>query len=229
MKIVSLFSGGKDSLYATYVAQQYGWEVIVLVSMIPTGDSWMFHKPNIHLTSLASKALGIPILQRRTSGKKEEELKDLEDLLSILDVDGVVSGAIASEYQRTRIEQICHRLGMKSFTPIWHKDQKMLLREMIEAGFVTIITAVSALGFDEKWLGREIDKECYRDLIELHRRYKINVSGEGGEFETLVLDCPIFSKKIFIEEMEKKWEGNRGAVKIKKARLVEKLITDRHK
>lgn len=136
MKVAALFSGGKDSVFAIYIAQQYGWEVthlITLQSEIP--DSWMFHSVNIHLTDLLAEALGIPLITQSTKGEKEKELQDLQSILQTLEIDGVISGAIASEYQRTRIENICHTLHLKSFTPLWHKNQTLLLHELVHAGF----------------------------------------------------------------------------------------------
>jgi predicted ATP pyrophosphatase (TIGR00289 family) len=176
----------------------------------------------MHLVPLISTTIDIPLVKRKSAAKKEEESRDLKRLLSKIKVEGIISGAVASEYQRTRFECMCHDLGIKSFTPLWHKDQGMLLKEMIDSGFKAIITAVAAEGFDESWLGREIDDECYQDLIKLHHRYKINIVGEGGEFETLVVDAPIYKKRILIEEMEKEWKRDSGMLKIKRARLVNK-------
>jgi len=124
MRVAALFSGGKDSIYSIYITQQYGWEISHLVSLMPENiNSWMFHGVNIHLTKLLSKALDIPIVYESTPGEKEKELNDLKKVLEKLDIDGIISGAISSEYQRTRIEKICHMVGIKSFTPIWHKKR----------------------------------------------------------------------------------------------------------
>ena len=101
MKVAALFSGGKDSIFATYIAEQYGWNVTHLVSLIPDNkNSWMFHSVNIHLTDLLAEAIGIPLIKKATNGKKEEELTDLKNILKNLNIDGVISGAIVSEYQR---------------------------------------------------------------------------------------------------------------------------------
>ena len=179
----------------------------------------MFHSVNIHLTEQLSKALDIKFVKKSTKGKKEEELKDLKFLLKNLDVDGVISGAIASEYQRTRIEKICHELGIKSFTPIWHKDQELLLRDQVNAGFKIIIVGVSAHGFDKTWLGKTIDESCIDELVKLQEGYGINVAGEGGEFETLVLDGPLFKKKLVLDEISKEWKRDNGILKVEKAHL----------
>src|SRR4030042_2924535 len=109
MKVAALFSGGKDSTYAIYIAQQYGWNVTNLVTIISENkDSWMYHTLNIHLTEKQAESMNIPLVKKVTKGEKEKELDDLEEILKDLDIDGVISGALASEYQRTRIEKICY-------------------------------------------------------------------------------------------------------------------------
>jgi len=220
MRVASLFSGGKDSAYALYIAQQWGWEVTQLVSLFAKNpDSFMYHTVNIHLTKHLAQAIDIPLHFAETAGEKEKELNELKHILKPLDIDGVVSGAIASEYQRTRIEQVCDELGIKSFTPLWHKHQELLLHDQVNAGFHIIIVGVFAQGFDETWLGRTIDEQCIMELRYLHEKAGINSAGEGGEFETLVVDGPPFKQKLVIDEMRKYWHRDRGTLVVKKAHL----------
>jgi len=220
MRIAALFSGGKDSTFAVYIAQQYGWTVSPLVSLYPkTADSWMFHSLNIYLSELLAEAIRIPLVKRYTQGEKETELEDLQTILQGLDIDGVISGAIASEYQRTRIEKICDELGIKSFTPLWHKDQEMILRDQLRAGFRSIIVGVFAEGFDAIWLGRPIDEQTIDSLVQLHKDYGINIAGEGGEYETLVLDSPLFSKRLVIDDFVTEWNRDHGTFQVKYAHL----------
>lgn len=220
MKVAALFSGGKDSVFSIYIAQQYGWEVTHLVSLQPEKtDSWMFHSVNIHLVDYLAEALQIPLVKKQTKGEKEHELADLQEILSTLPIDGVISGAIASEYQRTRIEQICVNLKIKSFTPLWHKDQELIVRQQLQAGFTSIIVGVFAQGFNESWLGRTIDEQCISDLLCLQKKYKINLAGEGGEFETLVLSGPLFHKKLILDKTEKEWRRDCGILNVQQAHL----------
>jgi diphthine-ammonia ligase len=220
MKVTALFSGGKDSVFAMYIAQQYGWDVSHLVTMFPEKqDSYMFHSININFTELLAETLGIPLAKKSTKGEKETELLDLKHLLQSLEIDGVVSGAIASEYQRTRIEKICDELGIKSFTPLWHKNQELLIRDQVKAGFRIIVVGVFASGFDETWLGKTIDEDAINDLVHLNKQYGINIAGEGGEFETLVLDGPLFYKKLVIDESVKEWNRDSGIFQVKRAHL----------
>ena len=223
MRVVCLSSGGKDSTLALWLAMKQGHEVERLVAMVPKReDSWMFHHPNIHLVDLFAECVGLPLLKAETSGMKEEELKDLERTLSKLSIEGVVSGAIASEYQKSRIDRICEKLGFVSMAPLWGREPIELLNEMLDAKFNIIITSVAAQGFDESWLGRKIDEEYITDLLDLQRKYKINISAEGGEYETLVLDAPFFKKRIEVVEAERIWRGTNGYLLIKQAKLVEK-------
>ncbi len=222
MKVGCLISGGKDSLYACYIAKQWGWEISHLIAIAPKKLSWMYHGENVHLIPMIAESIGLPLLMKESDAEKERELEDLKELILKAGIDAIVSGAIASEYQRTRIEKICHEAGVKSFMPLWHKNQKQLLKEMIDAGFVIVIDAIAAEGLDENLLGRVIDGDVFKKLEKVADKYKINMGSEGGEYETLVLDCPMYKKRIEILEAEKKWNGMRGIFEIRKARLVDK-------
>ena len=216
--MAALLSGGKDSIYAIYIAQQYGWSVSPAVALLPKNRSWMFHGVNSHLIPLIAKNIGITLLQKITLGEKEKELEDLKSILSSTKVDGVISGAIASEYQRTRIEEVCHQLKIKSFMPLWHKNQEQLLWDMLYNGFKIMVVATAAEGLGEKWLGKIIDATCISTFVKLHKKYGLNIAGEGGEFETLVLDCPLFSKPFIVDEAEKIWKRDNGICFVKKIR-----------
>jgi len=225
MNLVALSSGGKDSLFAAYVMHAQGFEIKRLITIFPERrDSYMFHHPNVHLTVDMAKSMGIPFLKRTTGGEKERELIDLKDAIASAaakgGIRGVVSGALSSEYQRQRIDVICEELGLVSFAPLWHKDPEMLLLEMLDAGFEMIITAVAADGLDETWLGRKVDMECIEDLKDLHRRHRIHIGGEGGEFETLVLDIPLFKKKLEIKKARKEWDGISGVYVVEEVEMV---------
>ena len=223
MRLAALVTGGKDSIFALYRAQKMGHSIEVLATMIPKrDDSYMFHFPNIHITDHISRALEIPLVTASTSGVKEKELEDLEKLLSSLDVDGVVTGAILSSYQKERIEKICNKLGIKSIAPLWRQNSLEIMKELIDLKFKVIIVGVYAYGFDQTWLGREINTETLKKLVELNEKYQISLVGEGGEYESLVLDAPIFKKRIEIIQAETNYENNSGVFTIKTAKLVEK-------
>ena len=223
MRLAALVTGGKDSILALYRAQNMGHTIEVLATMIPKRpDSYMFHFPNIHLTDHISRALEIPLVKAETSAIKEKELEDLKKLLLSLDVDGVVSGAIMSSYQKERIGNICEELGVKSVTPLWHQDPLEIMKELIALKFKVIIVGVYAYGLDQTWLGKEINPETLEKLVELNEKYQISLVGEGGEYESLVLDAPLFKKRIKIVKATTSYENNSGVYAIKEARLVDK-------
>jgi diphthine-ammonia ligase len=223
MKLVALFSGGKDSIYAILKAREEGHAVEKLATVFSDNpDSYMYHTPNIGLTFMQSRCLGMQLVSKGSAGEKEKEVEDLKILLSNLDVEGVTCGAIASKYQKERVENVCKELDLKLVAPLWGKEPEELLRSMLEEDFEIMITAVAADGFDESWLGRIIDEKCLQDLVELNKKHGINVCGEGGEFETLVLDCPLFSKRLEITKAEKVWKDNSGVYKIEDAKFADK-------
>ncbi len=220
MRVAVLATGGKDSALSLCHVLKEGHDVQCLVTMIPLrDDSWMFHYPNIQLVDLFAEAAGFPIIKNETGGVKEEELEDLKRVISKLDVEGVVSGAIASNYQKTRIEKICSELNMKSITPLWQRDPVKILDEILELGFEVIFTGIYAHGLDESWLNRKMDEEAVAQLIELNGKFGVSIVGEGGEYETLVLDAPFFRKRMVVIDSERVWKSNRGVLVIHKAEL----------
>jgi predicted ATP pyrophosphatase (TIGR00289 family) len=171
---------------------------------------------------LYAEAVNIPLIKAETSGIKEEEVEDLKHLIKKLDIGGVVSGGIASNYQKTKVDDICRQLKLQCITPLWHKDPLEILSEILNLGFEVIITGVYAYGFDKQWLGRKIDAETVQDLIRLNEQHGISLVGEGGEYETLVLDAAFFKKRIKIIEAEKVWKGQSGCFLVSEAELEEK-------
>lgn len=223
MKLAALISGGKDSMFSIQRAKEDGHEVTHLVTIIPDNkDSYMFHSANIHLTELISEACGIPLVTETSSGEKEKELSDLKRALSNLDVDGVIAGAIESEYQTSRVRNICDELGLELYAPLWHNESESLVREMAERMDIRMVK-VAAGGLDESWLGRRFDDKLLDDLKELNRKYRIHFAGEGGEYETLVLDAPFYEKRIELVETENVWMGDHGVLRVVRAELVDKV------
>lgn len=207
MKFAVLFSGGKDSVYATYLTKLAGNELVcAIVIKSENKDSYMFHTPSIDKAERQVEVIGVPILVHETEGNKEDELKDLADAIRIAKerygVEGLVTGALHSEYQASRIGKICKDLGLESINPLWHKEEIGYLNELIEKDFDVVITAVAAYPLDSSWLGRKIDESFVEDVSKLKKKYNIHPAGEGGEFETFVLNCPLFSKGLKIKSFE---------------------------
>lgn len=223
MRAVVLISGGKDSALALHRVLRQGIKVECLVAMMPhRKDSWMFHSVNIQLTELFAEAASLPLVKAETEGNKETELDDLKRVLDSLDVEAVVSGAVASQYQKGRIEKICTEIGAHSIAPLWNEDPRQLLNEIVALGFEAVISGVYAYGFDLDWLGKQIDEDVIKALSRLHRKYGISLIGEGGEYESLVLDAPFFRKRINLAETEIIRENQSGWLQVKKAFLSEK-------
>jgi len=218
MKLGILFSGGKDSTYAVYLAKKLGYEIGCLISIYSKNKgSYMFHTPSIKKTEEQAKLMKIPIITWETEGKKELELKDLEKAIIIAikeyKIEGIVTGAIQSVYQASRIQKICNRLNIECFNPLWQKNENEYLRELIHENFKIIITGVFAYPLDEKWLGREINERFVNEIEILNKKYKISTIGEGGEFETIVVNCPLFKKSLNIKSFKDFEEGKNSWVR----------------
>lgn len=230
MKVAVLFSGGKDSTYSIHLAKKEGHEIACLLSMIPGNpESHMFHTPNIELSALQASAIGLPYERFETKGEKEVEVEDLKRAISTVKekyrIEGIVSGAIASNYQKGRIDRICLELGLVNKAPLWGSLPDKYLRRFLADGFEAIFTAVSADGLGPEWLGRTLDEKALEELEKLGEKYRLNVSLEGGEAETFVTDGPTFRNgMIRILESEKVWQGGSGILKIRKAELVGKKV-----
>jgi len=227
MKVGVLFSGGKDSTYAAYIARERDDELACLMTLSPARpDSYMFHYPNIRLTTLQAQAMNLPQVMLETKGVKEEELVDLRQAIEtgIRDhsIEAVYTGALASVYQKSRVDRICDELGVKAVSPLWQIDPVAHLTNLVTNRFEVIMTGVAALGLDEGWLGRALDEDAIRDLARLHAKYGVNPGLEGGEGETFVLDCPLFDRRIQVTSSKKHWKGDAGYLEILDAHLVAK-------
>jgi len=226
MRLGVLFSGGKDSTLALHKAAEKE-EVVCLITLVSENkESFMFHTPNIDVTALQAEAMGLPLIKKATAGKPEEELKDLEEAIdqavNCFKIEGVVTGAVESVYQSKRVQSICDRLNILCVNPLWKKNQKALLEELVAKGFKVIISGVFAYPLDERWLGKEIDNDLIERLSLLGKEFGLSVAGEGGEIETTVLDAPLFKKKIEILDSAIEAKGNSGVFIIKRARLTPK-------
>ncbi|MFA5992846.1 MAG: diphthine--ammonia ligase [Candidatus Pacearchaeota archaeon] len=219
MKCGVLFSGGKDSCYAAYLAKKEGYELTCLISLISENkESYMFHTPSISKVEYQAKNMDIPIIMQSTKGKKELELEDLKKAIKKAikkyKINCIVTGAIESVYQASRIQKICDELNLECFNPLWQRNQIEYLKELVKNKFEVIIIGVFAYPLDESWLGRKIDEKFIEDVKKLQVKYKINPAGEGGEFETFVLNCPLFKKPLEIKSIEASGEKNSHKIEI---------------
>jgi len=235
----SLFSGGKDSSWALYRALEEGLPVERLVTVHPGEDSYMYHVPATELAGLAAESVGIELVEvdpgdlgadgaTDSGAQGDAELEPLEAALSKLDADleasgdgglaGITAGAIESEFQTSRIEAMAERLDVDLFAPLWQRDPGALAEAMLDAGFEIRIVQVAAAGLDEAWLGRTLDEDALEELRALGAEYGVHLLGEGGEFETIVVDGPHMDRRIELETTTV-WEGTRGHLVIEDAWL----------
>ena len=199
MKLGILFSGGKDSSMALWWAQQKHEASCLITMDSKNKESYMFHTDKVKEIPKLAKKLKISLIFNQTKGVKEEELEDLKAAIQQAkrdyNITGIVSGALASNYQKTRVDKICKELGLKSFAPFWHKDDKEYLKQIMDLGFKIKIVHVAAEGLSEQWVGKTIDKKFFDKILELNKKYGVHIAGEGGEYETFVVNGPIFSKQ----------------------------------
>ena len=196
-----LFSGGKDSCLALHKAMKE-YDVKYLLSIIPKNpDSFMFHKPYLNLLSRQAEMLDKELIILESEGKKEEELKDLEKLISLIKdkAEVIVVGGIASSYQGNRIKKICDKFKLEFYAPIWDYNQEEVWNELLENNFKVILTKISSEGLPHEILGRIIGKKEFENLKKLSKKYGFRIDFEGGEAETAVLFMPEFRKEIEID------------------------------
>lgn len=215
MRLAALYSGGKDSTFATYLAHQMGHEISFLVNIVPMDKaSWIFHTPNLSIVPKMAEAMDIPLISVVSDGTEEGDMDALKDALEGLDIDGVVVGALWSDYQWDRMNRVLGELDLIMLAPLWRKDQDMVYDEMVSAGIDAIIVGVFAEGLDEGWLGRHIDNASKDELKILRSRYGISIMGEGGEYESMTLDSPMFKKRLVINSSNKNVKKGVGTLDV---------------
>lgn len=225
MKFAALLSGGKDSCYNITKCIDFGHELVCLINLHPSDESiqelnsYMYQTAGHSAVALLGECFGVPLIRHAIQGSSLCQTLDytntnisdeVEDLFVVLeqvkrdypDILGISCGAIISNYQRSRVENVCLRLGLESLTYLWEKDRSLLVPEMIEYGIHAVLVKVAGAGLDpRKHLGNDL-ASIYPTLLRLHTKYGLDLCGEGGEYETLVLDCPLFVKRLVLVETE---------------------------
>ena len=225
MKLACLFSGGKDSTYAIHVAKKQGHDVTCLLSIFPKSDeSHLLHHPNLQWTKLQSESMNIPQLTAISSSDDTgDELIIIENLLRHakvqFQIDGLLHGGIKSKFQKEQFETLCSKLNLIPVAPLWETEPKKYMNDLLDSGFNFMMITVSSDGLDEQWLGKLILKSDIEILNNLSSKFGFNLNFEGGEAETFVIDCPLFSNPIKINKFLKHWDGYRGRFEIVDAEL----------
>ena len=212
MKAISLLSGGKDSFLATLIAMEQGFDVISAITVIPDEDSMMFHVPNARLAEQVAGLIDLKTIFCRES--------DFEDIIAGLSMENenlaLINGAIASNYQRNKLEMICTAHEMLCYSPLWRVAQDIVMEEIMQKGIRPIIVAVGAEGLGEEFLGRIIDEGTIESLKLLEKKYGLNITGEGGEYESFVTGYG--SRNLEIKKYRKHYSGSSGALIIEDLR-----------
>ena len=225
MKLVSFFSGGKDSCYAIYKAKKLGHTIEALITIIPHSDeSHLLHYDNITKTELQSKSMNIPqIIAKSSSTKTSDEILLLHKLIkkakNDFQIEGIVHGGILSEFQKSKFESICKELNLQLISPLWHENASVYMKNLLDEKFEFIISSTTTNGLDDKWLGKTVTYDNLEVLESLSKKFNFNLNFEGGEAETFVTDCPIYSHPIKINKSQTIWDGYRGRFEIEDASL----------
>jgi len=225
MKLAALFSGGKDSTYAIYLAKKLGHTVDVLLTIYPSSDeSHLLHYPNIRFTPLQAESMKIPqFTEQLISTESKNESEALNKLIinakENYSIDGIVHGGILSEYQKDSFSLLCKKNNLEIISPLWNKEPESYMTELISENFEFIISTVSSGGLDDSWLGRPVTEHNLIELKKLQRKFHFNLNFEGGEAETFVTNCPLFEKSLLIQDSTTKWDGYRGRFEILEAKL----------
>ena len=225
MRLAALFSGGKDSTYAIYLAKQSGHSVDVLLTIFPySNESHLLHYPNIRFTSLQSESMKIPQLtEQLTSTETKNESEALDRLIisakENYSIDGIVHGGILSQYQKDNFSLSCKKNNLKIISPLWNMEPESYMKELLSENFEYIISTVSSDGLNDSWLGRTIHENDLIELKKLQQKFDFNLNFEGGEAETFVTNCPLFEKPLLIQDSITEWDGYRGRFEILEAKL----------
>lgn len=201
MKLGVLFSGGKDSTYAAYLAKKQGHELVCLITILSDNkDSFMFQYVSQENIEKQATKMNLPVVFQKTRGIKEKELKDLEKAIKKAkeryQIQGIITGAVASNYQVSRIEKICSELKLECLNLIWGIEAEKYWKDLIKNKFKIKIVKVSADGLSDWWVGKVIDQENLKKLKKLSEDFRFDLRFEGGEAETIVIDCPLFKKLL---------------------------------
>eukprot|EP00656_Telonema_subtile_P006977 TRINITY_DN13253_c0_g1_i1.p1 TRINITY_DN13253_c0_g1~~TRINITY_DN13253_c0_g1_i1.p1 ORF type:complete len:639 (-),score=122.26 TRINITY_DN13253_c0_g1_i1:171-2087(-) len=222
MKVVCLVSGGKDSFFSMLECVRLGHEIVAIANLHPLEqhdsdelDSFTFQTVGHTVIPAYAECLGVPLFRRETAGRsvnqslayEPTEEDEVEDMLKLLqdvkeahpEVQAVSSGAVLSNYQRTRVECVCSRLGLTSLAYMWQRSQLELLKEMAEANIESVVIKIASMGLKPTHLGRTVN-ELAPFFEGLQTKFGFHPAGEGGEYETLCLDCPLFSKRLVLDK-----------------------------
>ncbi len=226
MKVSCLVSGGKDSIFALWCAL-HQFDVVSLINIQTiSSDSFLFHIPNTKYVSLMAKMLNLDLIEVKiNSSDVNQEISTLTQIFTESETEAIITGGIHSEFQRYKFNLAAQKAGVRCFNPLWRLKPKILMEELLKNNFHVILVSVSAMGFGKDLLGKKLTLENLNTLRKLHQVSELALTGEGGEYESFVLDAPFFPSKILVNEARIHWNEFReeGFYEILDAELVPKI------
>jgi diphthine-ammonia ligase len=222
MKVIASWSGGKDSCYAYYLAQQQGHQVLSLLTMMMSEEKSNFHMIPSGILDAQAKAMGVPLIKKTTSAATyEADFKAVLAEYKAKGAEGLVTGDIyeVAGHEEGWLDRVCREMGYKPIKPLWMGDTKQIYLDYLKTGFkATVVRTNRTLSLD--WLGRVLDRKFYDDILKLDG---VDPCGEGGEYHTVITDGPNFKQKVELLETERKRLDNGfGYLEIKKWKVTPK-------
>ncbi len=214
MKVVSLWSGGKDSCFACYKAKSQGYKITSIINFTnPDGTDSVSHGLSADIIKRQADLIDIPLIQKAMPRKGYSEAFKIliEELKTKESIEGIVFGDIYLQVHRDWIDKICDELKVKAILPVWTDDTEKLVNEIIDSGFKSIVVSTREDILGEQWLGREINSEFIKDLKAMGN---IDLCGEKGEFHTFVFDGPIFKNRVRFDRGRTRLQDNRWFLEI---------------
>ena len=212
-KAVVLTSGGKDSILALHLAVESGLEVMALLTIFPEDEeSLLYHTHNLEHVGAIADSIGVKWISKTVT--KDEEVTSLSGALTSIEAEVLVTGGVASNFQREKFAKAAKPADLEIFTPLWGMSAQRLFSMILEKRLKVVVDAVAALGLGEEWLGVELTRKNIERLMKISEKFRFNPVGEGGDLDTFVLDAPLYNKKLIIQDVEKCWYGDRGVLKI---------------
>ena len=227
MDVAVLYSGGKDSTYAIEYCMQKKWNIKYLLSVKPNRtDCYLFHFATVEHTKELAKILGIKhILIPCTVADPVKEAELVKNIVVENKVDALVLGGVGlQETQLKSLQDALLPFKVEVFASHAGFDSYELLKEMINKGYEIILTEVASDGLTEEHLGFKLNNNTLNQFVKLSQKYGFEILGEGGYYNSLVVDGPIFKKKLEILKSKKVMNGSSGYLEVEEAKVINKPI-----
>ena len=210
MRVSCLVSGGKDSIYALWCAL-HQYEVVSIINFVSDkSESLLFHIPNAKYVSLLAEMFSLPLISIKIkSDDLKEEMNQLVNAIRKSRTQAIITGGIRSEFQRYHFNRAALLANVKCFNPLWRLSPELIIQDLINTNFATILIAVSSMGLDQNFLGKKLTPKLINKIRDNSYGSELVITGEGGEYESFVLDAPFFPSRIVIQETQIHWDEYR--------------------